>query len=58
MRHGERVDFTFGSSWYTKALDGDGNYVQLDLNMPEELPKRSNPKVSFFLLIYPFIEMF
>lgn len=34
IRHGERLDFTFGYSWIQE------NYVREDLNMPESLPPR------------------
>lgn len=34
LRHGERLDNTFGSSWVQE------DYVQKDLNMPESLPPR------------------
>lgn len=34
LRHGERCDNTFGSSWAQEE------YVQTDLNMPESLPSR------------------
>lgn len=34
LRHGERLDFSFGDSWIKE------NYVQEDLNMPESLPPR------------------
>ena len=41
LRHGERVDFAFGSSWTSYSFK-DSKYIRTDLNMPETLPPRDS----------------
>lgn len=42
IRHGERVDATFGPGWTQRAFDYTGHYHPFDGNMPPILPFRMN----------------
>lgn len=44
VRHGERIDLSFGPQWIEQAFDRNGKYRRINLNMPYELPQRSSKR--------------
>jgi hypothetical protein len=42
IRHGERMDNTYGAGWTQRAFGYNGQYYPLDGNMPSTLPYRMN----------------
>lgn len=43
IRHGERIDFTFGHGWIPVLFSADCVYQPKDLNQPPSLPAREDP---------------
>ncbi|KAL7669362.1 hypothetical protein ACOME3_010022 [Neoechinorhynchus agilis] len=55
VRHGERVDSTFGINWIDAVFDKDGHYRRLNLNLPRKIPVRKS--VRDFLFDPPLTEL-
>ncbi|KAJ2944764.1 hypothetical protein O0L34_g1653 [Tuta absoluta] len=47
LRHGERVDLTYGPSWVPNSFDDSGRYVRKDLNLPLVLGERAGGSASY-----------
>ncbi len=47
VRHGERVDFTFGTNWMLMNFDKEGKYRRMDMNMPKTVPARKLGREGF-----------
>lgn len=47
IRHGERVDVTFGHAWFFQYFDDNGTYHRRNLNMPKRLPTRNGGPETF-----------
>ncbi|XP_041470818.1 ubiquitin-associated and SH3 domain-containing protein B-like [Lytechinus variegatus] len=47
IRHGERVDVTFGEQWLIHCFDQQGKYQRKNLNMPKKVPQRPGGAQDF-----------
>ncbi|CAG7836509.1 unnamed protein product [Allacma fusca] len=47
VRHGERVDFTFGDIWMDKCFANGGTYRKHNMNMPDVIVKREGLPKTF-----------
>jgi len=47
VRHGERIDFTFGKDWIQNSFNQAGKYIRYDLNMPKSMPKQKSGQQDF-----------
>lgn len=48
VRHGERVDSTFGINWLDVVFDNKGKYRRVNINLPRVIPRRRNSKDFLF----------